>query len=75
MQLSVLEYAESTFGERATVMPRSWLSTHLIGERAYMTCGAEMPKRAATPFSDGVVPEKLKLDGVWRPIGGDRADF
>lgn len=36
LQLSVLDYARSAFAGRARVMPRSWLSSPIIGERAYI---------------------------------------
>ena len=36
LQLSVLDYAESAFGDRAHVLPRSWVTSKVIGERAYI---------------------------------------
>ena len=76
MQLSVLEYAESAFGERATVMPRSWLSTHLIGERAYIEVHRRDGQADSYAFAlMGVVPAERDLMGFGDVLVGDQSRF
>ena len=36
LQQSVLDYATSAFGKSASVLPRSWFASQVIGERAYI---------------------------------------
>ncbi|MEE3234452.1 MAG: FtsX-like permease family protein [Candidatus Latescibacterota bacterium] len=36
LQQSVLDYATSAFGNYASVLPRSWFASQVIGERAYI---------------------------------------
>ncbi len=76
MQLSVLDYAQSAFGEQGQVLPRSWLSTHLIGERAYIDVQRRETGAESFAFAlMGVVPEERDLMGFGQMLVGAESRF
>ena len=49
LQLSVLDYAESAFGDQAHVLPRSWVTSKVIGERAYIDIEHKLVQKKSLP--------------------------
>ncbi len=76
MQLSVLDYAQSAFGGQGDVLPRSWLSTHLIGERAYIDVQRRETGAESFAFAlMGVEPQERDLMGLGDLLVGDQSRF
>jgi hypothetical protein len=65
LQLSVLDYVQSAFGERARVAPRSWYIAQLIGDRAYID--VDRGKLSSYAFGLlGLTPQEREVMGLDR---------
>ena len=75
LQLSVLDYARSAFGENARVMPRSWYISPIVGERAYIDLERTEAGRSHASFAYGFLgmtpaDRAVGLDGL---LTGERS--
>lgn len=71
LQLSVLDYAESAFGDRAQVLPRSWVTSKVIGERAYIDIEHKSAqKKSFASALLGVTPGEGALMGLAERLVG-----
>jgi len=74
LQLSVLDYAESAFGEVAQVLPRAWLSSKIIGERAYIDIDNKgVEKKSFASAILGLTPKEHRLMGWEDLLVGDKS--
>ncbi len=74
LQLSVLDYAESAFAAQAKVLPRSWLASHIIGERAYIDIEhKEVHAKSFAYALLGVTPAENALMGMGDLLVGPRS--
>ena len=74
MQLSVLDYAESAFGAQAQVMPRSWLTSKIIGERAYIDIdNKDARKKSFASAILGLTPAERDVMGLGDLLVGDKS--
>jgi len=65
LQLSVLDYANSAFSAQAKVLPRAWLASHLVGERAYIDIEHKEVDSKSFAFALlGLTPEERGLMGM-----------
>ena len=74
LQLSVLDYAGSAFAEHARVLPRAWLASQIIGERAYIDIENKEGATASFAFALlGLVPAEKELMGMGDLLVGPRS--
>ena len=76
MQLSVLDYARSAFGERALVAPRAWIISQIIGERAYIDLERRTADQTYRSFAFGILgvtPEERQVMDVDRFLVGENS--
>jgi hypothetical protein len=74
LQLSVLDYAESAFSEEAKVLPRAWLASHLVGERAYIDIRQKESSTESFAFALlGLSPGEKGLMGMGNMLIGERS--
>jgi hypothetical protein len=64
MQMSVLEYSRSAFSQHATVMPRAWYISQIIGERAYLDLESEVDGRKHRSFAFGLLGLSVEEEGL-----------
>jgi len=71
LQLSVLAYVNSAFGEKAAVAPRSWYIAQLIGDRAYI----DVERGTASSYAFallGLTPQEREVMGLDRYLVAGR---
>lgn len=74
MQLSVLDYAQSAFGNAAHVVPRSWLTSKIIGERAYIDIdNKEAQKKSFAGAILGLTSDERQVMGLEDLLIGDKS--
>ena len=78
MQLSVLDYARSAFGDDAEVRPRSWLISKNVGERAYIDIERESKDHSRRYSSFGyavlgLTPGEVEVLAIDRYLVGERS--
>lgn len=76
MQLSVLEYSRSAFGQRARVVPRSWIVSQIVGERAYIDLERQADGEHLSSFAFGILgltPEERQVMDLDRFLVGERS--
>jgi len=76
MQLSVLEYARSAFGQGALVAPRAWIISQIIGERAYIDLERRAAGQTYRSFAFGVLgvaPEEARVMDIDRFLVGEKS--
>ncbi len=74
LQLSVLDYAQSAFAEQANVLPRAWLASHIIGERAYIDIANKEDQTQSFAFAIlGLAPAEKSLMGLGDLLVGPRS--
>ncbi len=72
LQLSVLDYVKSAFGEEARVAPRSWYIAQLIGDRAYIDVDRGQLSSYAFGLL-GLTPEEREVMGLDRYLVGAKS--
>ncbi|NKB69155.1 MAG: FtsX-like permease family protein [Candidatus Latescibacteria bacterium] len=67
LQQSVLEYAQSAFGQQAQVAPRSWYVSPIVGERAYIDLERRQEDVTRRSFAFGLLgltPQEREVMGI-----------
>ncbi|HID95037.1 MAG TPA: FtsX-like permease family protein [Candidatus Latescibacteria bacterium] len=76
LQNSVLEYIESAFGTKATVLPRSWYMSKTTGEKAYINF--RVLPTGKTSYANGLLgmtPEEPQATGLDKLLIGNSRWF
>jgi hypothetical protein len=77
LQLSVLDYVRSAFGDEAQIMPRSWYHSKKVGEREFIDLErVDEAGRLQTSFAYallGLTPDEPSVMGIDRLLVGDNS--
>jgi hypothetical protein len=76
LQLSVLDYVRSAFGDEARVVPRSWYHAKKIGEREFIDIESTADGALRTSFAYalmGVAPGEAQVTGMDAHLLGGRS--